>query len=537
LLRSLSNLPWRLKALGGTVLVLLMVQESVCFVVPKGQTLTDWSECLDWALHIAVAIIFVYIAWGSTGTRSFWCLQVACWCTLLVTNTIWTYYGVVLHHEVPGLFVGDILLFLAGVPMFAGLMLRPHRRAGHAPFRFIDLPLLVLWWLSLYLFFVTPWQYVIPDEVRYWPNYNAVLLAEDMVAIGLLLFLWWDSAGKWKRFYGSFLGSQTLIAAAAYLANHAIETKSYYPGSWYDALIDVAVTWFAVTALLGWGLAPEPTGEESIQQTPGRWTTIVAMLAVLSIPALAAWALLSSSAPPQVTRFRVLVALVTISLMGCLIFVKQQGLARELARTNRILHDASLTDPLTGCRNRRYFDSTIAVDVNHVLRCYADGRDLSRRDLIFYLIDADRFKEINDTFGHGAGDRVLMEIVGRINTAIRLSDILVRWGGDEFLVVSRYTDRKEADALANRLLNVISSKPFPVDAEGHTFPLTCSVGWAAFPWLVARPDAFTYTEVLGFADRALYEAKQAGRNRAIDVQTAAKLLNGLDSSKTPASRV
>ena len=527
----MRSLPRILKVLGGAAAVLLLAQAAVAYFVPKGPALTDSSEVVDWALHIVIALTFLHIAWTATGrTKLFWCLQATCWWMLLATNTLWTYYGVILHQEVPGLFTGDILLFLSGVPMFAGLMLRPHRQSGYAPFRFIDLPLLVLWWLFLYLFFVTPWQYIIPDEARYGPNYNFVLLAEDLAAVGVLIFLWWDSSGKWKRFYGSLLGAQAVIATAAYLANKAIDTKDYFPGSWYDVVIDTAIAGFVLAGLLGAGLEPE-TNRVSNTEATGRWTTIVAMFAVLSIPAVAAWAILASAAPPEITRFRVLVALATITLMGCLIFVKQRGLRQELARANRILHEASLTDPLTGCRNRRFFDSTIEADVSHVLRCYSDDRDQTRRDLVFYLIDADRFKDVNDKFGHGAGDSVLIEMVRRISSAIRLSDVLVRWGGDEFLVLSRYTDRNEADALATRLLTAISSRPFAIGENGLCE--TCSVGWAAFPWLVTRPDAFSFTEVLALADRALYEAKQAGRDRAVGMRPSGKIVTELPACEVP----
>lgn len=534
----MRSLPRNLKNWSGVVAVLLLAQGIVACFVPRGPALTDSSEAVDWALHVVTALIFFHIAWTSSGReRIFWSLQTACWWMLLVTNTLWTYYGLVLHQEAPGLFVGDILLFLAGVPMFAGLMLRPHRQSAYAPFGFVDLTLLVLWWLSLYLFFVTPWQYIIPDEVVYGPNYNFILLAEDMVAVVLLIFLWRDSSGRWKRFYGSFLGAQTLIAAAAYLANHAIDAKGYFPGSWYDVLIDAAVSWFALTALLGSGLTSETHGQEDSQPPAGQRTTIVAMFAVLSIPALAAWAVLRSTVPPEVTRFRVLVALLTITVMGCLIFVKQRGLGKELARANRILHEASLTDPLTGCRNRRYFDSTIEADISHVLRCFSDGRDQNRRDLIFYLIDADLFKEVNDKFGHGAGDRVLLEMVRRISSAIRLSDVLVRWGGDEFLVVSRYTDRMEADTLATRLLTAISSREFIVAEDGPSVHQTCSVGWAAFPWLVTKPEAFSCAEVLALADRALYEAKQSGRNRAVGMRTSGKMVTEPSTSAVSSKKV
>jgi diguanylate cyclase (GGDEF)-like protein len=188
----------------------------------------------------------------------------------------------------------------------------------------------------------------------------------------------------------------------------------------------------------------------------------------------------------------------------------------ELAEANRVLEEMTLTDPLTSVRNRRYFQVTIPADVGQAVRGYASG-DKSRRnrDLIFYLIDADHFKEINDRFGHYAGDQVLIEMTRRISSAIRHSDVLVRWGGEEFLVVSRFTERKDAVALAARVLGNVSREPFEIKGAGVSLHRTCSIGWAAFPWNPDFPDAVNYEEVLGMADRALYEAKHSGRNQAV----------------------
>jgi diguanylate cyclase (GGDEF)-like protein len=79
-----------------------------------------------------------------------------------------------------------------------------------------------------------------------------------------------------------------------------------------------------------------------------------------------------------------------------------------------------------------------------------DNHDQRTRDLFFYLIDADNFKEVNDRYGHDVGERVLVEMARRISSAIRHSDVLVRWGGEEFLILSRYTDRREAKTLSAR---------------------------------------------------------------------------------------
>jgi diguanylate cyclase (GGDEF)-like protein len=97
----------------------------------------------------------------------------------------------------------------------------------------------------------------------------------------------------------------------------------------------------------------------------------------------------------------------------------------------------------------------------------------------------------------------------------------VRWGGEEFLIVSRYTDRNEADLLAQRVLAAVADKPFSLGESGETIHRTCSLGWAAFPWFVGNPRAVGYDEVLILADRALNRAKQSGRNRAVGMLPAA----------------
>jgi diguanylate cyclase (GGDEF)-like protein len=192
----------------------------------------------------------------------------------------------------------------------------------------------------------------------------------------------------------------------------------------------------------------------------------------------------------------------------------------ELARTNQELKEASLTDPLTGTRNRRFFDLIIVSDVNQAIRTYSPPLSFTggrNRDLVVYLIDIDRFKQINDDFGHASGDRLLVEISNRIHSVMRQTDVLIRWGGEEFLLLSRAAERTEAANLAVRVLNAVGEDPY--DLPGAVGPIhkTCSVGWAPFPWFTEKPELVGYETILKMADRALYRAKDSGRNRAFGV--------------------
>jgi diguanylate cyclase (GGDEF)-like protein len=133
------------------------------------------------------------------------------------------------------------------------------------------------------------------------------------------------------------------------------------------------------------------------------------------------------------------------------------------------------------------------------------------------MVDLDDFKEVNDRYGHEVGDKVLVEATKRITSAIRASDILIRWGGDEFLIVSRHASRAEAANVASRILTLVGDPSAGLAREAAEVRTTCSLGWAAFPWYPDEPEIVPLEAVLGLADRGLYEAKTFGKNRAIGI--------------------
>jgi diguanylate cyclase (GGDEF)-like protein len=204
-----------------------------------------------------------------------------------------------------------------------------------------------------------------------------------------------------------------------------------------------------------------------------------------------------------------------------LLNLELQAASSELAAANLELKEASLTDPLTRLHNRRFFQVMIGTEVNKSLRQYAEQpvRDTEtkgsrNRDIVFYLVDIDHFKSVNDLYGHPAGDAMLVEAARRINSAMRKSDTLIRWGGEEFLVVSFPTRRSEAETLARRIMSEFSERPFDL-GNSILVRKSCSVGWAPFPWFAGEPNALDYEEVLKLADRALYAAKDSGRNCSV----------------------
>ena len=497
---------------------LTLVQIAATLLVPRSFSLTLINDVIDLLLMFSVLFVFlVNVKASPRQTHLFWTLLAACWGIRVVGQAMWMYFDLVLRKEAPNPFAGDILLCLSNIPVLAALLLQPHLEPveGRKSKRVVDFLLLLLWWLYLYVFFVIPWQYVSLDEIRYGQNYNRLDGLLDVVLLLTLGFLWSHSMGRWKWFYASFFGAQFFITASSHLANQAIDEHLYYPGSWYDLPYAVAVATFAIVGMVGLTLAR--TVNASRKPRADLHVTRLGMLAVLSLPVIGGWAVLYRNVPLPVMEFRELVTLGTMLVMAFLVFVKLYQLRAELAETNQILQHASLTDPLTGARNRRFFDATISGDASQVLRSYAASGEFPENDLIFYMVDLDDFKEVNDRYGHDVGDKVLVEVTRRINSAIRASDILIRWGGDEFLIVSRFSSRAEGESFALRILTLVGDPTADSASAAVEVRMTCSVGWAAFPWDQDLPDVVPLEAVLGLADRGLYEAKTCGKNRAIGI--------------------
>jgi diguanylate cyclase (GGDEF)-like protein len=181
----------------------------------------------------------------------------------------------------------------------------------------------------------------------------------------------------------------------------------------------------------------------------------------------------------------------------------------ELSDLNLKLVEASLTDPLTGLRNRRFLFEQVSKDAELVRRRYValrDGETPRPFDLSFMMIDLDHFKAINDACGHAAGDKVLQGVRELLEKTCRKSDVLIRWGGDEFLLVGRDNDPEQLGGLAERIRSEIDAATFDF-GEGRVARTTCSIGYACYPFLHEEPELYTWEDVLGFADAALYAAK------------------------------
>ena len=172
-------------------------------------------------------------------------------------------------------------------------------------------------------------------------------------------------------------------------------------------------------------------------------------------------------------------------------------LQSDLIATKQELLTLSRTDALTGVLNRRAILSRISTELSRASR---EGTPIS-----LSMLDIDHFKQVNDTYGHLAGDTVLRECTKRIRSALRQYDSLGRFGGEEFLVVVPGVEKELAVAVSERIRSAIADADFRVD--GTPIQITVSQG------VVAWDGVATVDRLVAAADKALYRAKENGRNR------------------------
>jgi diguanylate cyclase (GGDEF)-like protein len=200
-----------------------------------------------------------------------------------------------------------------------------------------------------------------------------------------------------------------------------------------------------------------------------------------------------------------------------------KALNRELTEKNKELGELSLHDHLTGLYNRRYVNDVVYQLASHFLGRLtipeAQKRDTNVKEQVIavFMVDIDDFKSINDRYGHAAGDRVLVEISERLRKAVRFDDIVVRWGGEEFLVVCPGVRKGSVGIIIGKLMEEIRRATYVV-ADAQALAVTVSMGCSTFPLFSRGSDAFSFEEIIRICDAALYLSKETGRDQATFVQ-------------------
>jgi diguanylate cyclase (GGDEF)-like protein len=539
--------------------LLVCIHAAVSVLVPRCFALTAFGDLLQNIVLFCATVAFltnVRVAYRRSSL--FWMLMSLGMVMWLVSQIAWTWIEVFLRHEAPNPFIGDVILFLHIVPMMAAVALQPHVQQDDRAMRVgtLDFALLLTWWLFLYLFVVIPWQYVHMSEATYGRSFDLLYVSEELVLATGLILVWMRSRGTWRALYLQLVGATLLYCVASLMASEAIDLHLYYTGSLFDVPLVASMAWFVRIGFLVHEAKTETPPEQAPANSFGIWKARLAMAAVLTTPLMMAWSQFGGSSPHEVRIYRLLLTVVVMVIMGGLVFLKQHWLdlellsvvelsrhnleemrrlkdeleskeqslrwhGLELQRKNLELQEISFTDSLTGVWNRRYLEEIVMAESGQVLRNYqrargADIRKMDHRDLVFIMVDVDFFKEVNDRHGHPAGDRLLQLVAQRLSTVVRKSDVLVRWGGEEFLIMNRSADPAGTPAFCARVLQVMSAEPFDL-GHGRSVTKTCSVGWAAYPWCRGAYEAICAEESIELADAALYLAKGRGRNQGIGI--------------------
>ncbi len=188
--------------------------------------------------------------------------------------------------------------------------------------------------------------------------------------------------------------------------------------------------------------------------------------------------------------------------------IQVEDRTRELKEKNEMLEKLSNTDNLTSLYNRHYLQSIIDTEIANVQRNFFEMKNDNY--LVAMIIDIDFFKKVNDSYGHFAGDEVLKEVASLIEESIRESDSLIRWGGEEFLVLLRNFNLRDIPEFTELIRKKIEQKVIVIDDV--KLNITCSIGYSHYPFMANDINAYKWKDVLELADIALYTAKENGRN-------------------------
>lgn len=182
------------------------------------------------------------------------------------------------------------------------------------------------------------------------------------------------------------------------------------------------------------------------------------------------------------------------------VYVREMAPVLEAKRLTETLRESSLRDAMTGLNNRRFLEEYVDTLIASARR--------RKTDIAILLLDLDYFKVVNDTYGHDAGDVVLKSLAGVLRTSVRASDMVIRFGGEEFLIVLQETEAENALKVAENIRKAVEE--LKIQVAGAVLQKTISIGVAMFP-----EDSETFWQTVKFADVALYRAKENGRNRVV----------------------
>jgi len=334
----------------GAWIVFLALYAGVAHHLGPGARLSSFGDVVQCFVPLLANAGLLINAGTPHWRRNLFWMLLALSCTMwMVGQFQWTYYEVYLHQDVPGLFAGDIIFYLRGIPIIAALALRPHRKRGelHLRLGYLDFGLLLMWWTFLYVYVVLPWMYATPTLEIYNTNYNALTyLQQFLITIGFGV-CWLRSTGAWRTVYFHLFAPTALYMLDSLTTNIAIARNVYYTGSWYDLPMMTAFFWYGLAGVIAFQKRQElDTPIEGDEERLARdyvWATRFAMAAVLTLPLFALYALRFEQDTPAVRDFRLTVTLVATLPLALVVFLRTHladaDRARLLARSENSIEN------------------------------------------------------------------------------------------------------------------------------------------------------------------------------------------------------
>jgi diguanylate cyclase (GGDEF)-like protein len=182
------------------------------------------------------------------------------------------------------------------------------------------------------------------------------------------------------------------------------------------------------------------------------------------------------------------------------VYLREAAPVLEAKRLTETLRESNLRDPMTGLHNRRFLEESVDTLIAQAQR--------HKKPMAFMMLDLDYFKMVNDSYGHDAGDAVLKALARVLSESVRSSDYVIRYGGEEFLILLQETDAHAAMDVAEKIR--ASVQDLKVQVAGGLLQKTISIGVSGYP-----EDSDTFWQTVKYADVALYHAKDTGRNRVV----------------------
>ncbi len=312
--------------------------------LPSGRALNsfgDVAQCL--VLLFTNAGLLLNAGSPDWRRNTFWMLLALGSGLWLAGQLLWTYVEVVQHQPIPTPFIGSVIFFLHTVPLLGALGLRPYAARSERILRtgYVDLLLLLCWWVYLYLFVVIPWQYVSPDVDRYNIGFDRLYSAENWLLIGGFLYLASTTEKGWRRIYLHLSGAALCYQLSSNVIGGAMERGVYHTGSLYDLGLIASFVWYGTTGIMARRVCPPAEALESTSVENATldtlWPPRLTMAAALSLPVLAMWCEFNSGNSEAIRRFRLMVTLATMVVFTSLVFLRQRLVDEDRVR---LLHDS-----------------------------------------------------------------------------------------------------------------------------------------------------------------------------------------------------